>query len=202
MRIALCGWIHLTLHAIYYFAGCHWDSIYTSPNHDLLCHRLLNDRLPMDSSQIFLVYILYVHVLRVFYHVRDDGCCSDPWSPDCCHCFLVLLWILEYLLRISHHSTCKINLLFAFWKWFNKFSSLGFCIALNGHCWIGIQIGIQYHVAVNSCVVEVVLLGQSCCMDTIWSHYFSTWRFDWFCWGCWWKGCRACETIFGRLFWI
>lgn len=63
------------------------------------------DWLPLGSRQVYLVLLLYVHVLCLLHDVWDDGCSTDSRPPNSGHCYVLFLQLLESVLWLPYRTT-------------------------------------------------------------------------------------------------
>ena len=89
-------------------AGCHWTPVHIHSNCDLWHFGVYNDRIRMDSNQIFLVPFLYVCHTLVLHILWNDGCGACTWWQYSSNCLLRFLWLMEPFLLVSYTCTCEL----------------------------------------------------------------------------------------------
>lgn len=87
---------------IFHLEGEHWGVLHSIADACLFSAPFQYDRLPLGSWQVFLVLLLYVHVLHLLHDVWDDGCCAYSWLPNCGCCYVLFLQLLEFVLWLPY----------------------------------------------------------------------------------------------------
>lgn len=93
--------------SLFVVTGDDWDTLHLYSGYDIRSYSLCYDRIWVDGYQVLLVHVRHVLHFVILHILRYDGCVCDSQPPDCCHCFILLLWGMESLLRFYHPTTGK-----------------------------------------------------------------------------------------------